>query len=56
MLLSGGECVLIVIVLLFVILKVRFVFFVILDEVEVVLDEVNVIRYVKYLNELLDEI
>ena len=41
--------------LLFAILKVRSAPFVILDEVEAALDEANVIRYVKYLNELSDE-
>ncbi|MQH43861.1 chromosome segregation protein SMC, partial [Escherichia coli] len=37
------------------ILKVRSAPFVILDEVEAALDEANVIRYAKYLNELSDE-
>ena len=48
-LLSGGERA------LFAILKVRSAPFVILDEVEAALDEANVIRYAKYLNELSDE-
>ncbi|EYJ14868.1 hypothetical protein V260_00736 [Staphylococcus aureus M35954] len=54
-LLSGGERALTAIALLFAILKVRSAPFVILDEVEAALDEANVIRYAKYLNELSDE-
>lgn len=54
-LLSGGERALTAIALLFAILKVRSASFVILDEVEAALDEANVIRYAKYLNELSDE-
>ncbi len=53
-LLSGGERALTAIALLFAILKVDLPF-VILDEVEAALDEANVIRYAKYLNELSDE-
>lgn len=45
----GGEKLLIVIFLLFGIFKVRLFFLCILDEVEVVLDELNVVRYVEYL-------
>ncbi len=52
---SGGERALTAIALLFAILKVRSAPFVILDEVEAALDEANVIRYAKYLNELSDE-
>ena len=51
----GGERALTAIALLFAILKVRSAPFVILDEVEAALDEANVIRYAKYLNELSDE-
>lgn len=54
-LLSGGERALSAIALLFAILKVRSAPFVILDEVEAALDEANVIRYARYLNELSNE-
>lgn len=46
----GGEKVLLVLVLLFVIICVKIILFVILDEVEVVLDEVNVKWFGDYFN------
>lgn len=50
-LLSGGEKALTTLVLLFAILKVRPVPFCILDEVEAALDEANLARFAKFLNE-----
>lgn len=52
----GGEWVLMVIVLFFLIICVWLVLFCILDEVEVVLDEVNVVCFGYYLSEFEDGI
>lgn len=50
-LLSGGERAFTAIALLFAIIQVRPVPFCILDEVEAALDEANVVRFGRYLNE-----
>lgn len=47
---SGGEKVLLVLVLFFFIIRVKIILFVILDEVEAVFDEVNVKCFGDYFN------
>lgn len=54
-LLSGGEQALTAIAILFAILRLRSMPFVLLDEVEAALDEMNVARFAKYLNRFAKE-
>ena len=52
--LSGGEQALVAIAIYFAILKVRPSPFVLLDEIEAALDDVNVVKYAQYLRKICD--
>lgn len=53
--LSGGEKALVAIALYFAIMKVRPALFCVMDEIEAALDEVNVVRFARYLRNLTDQ-
>ncbi len=53
--LSGGEKALVAISLYFAIMKVRPALFCVMDEIEAALDEVNVVRFAKYLRNLTED-
>lgn len=55
-LLFGGEKVLMVISILFVILIIKLILFCILDEIEVLFDDVNIFRFGEFLKDLFKEI